>query len=454
MSEQLRLLDEHRRKLFATTAVGGRWEVYYSGYDSGMDRCLAHQIWDNGIDDDGIRMLSAGGGYRLNTPEPGLLTVDRSFPDPLGREKGLGSVLSRRDEVLRPEDGFTGEARLQLHAPSGEDAVQLYYRDARGWCFGLHLSPDKVRGGGYGTRSGVVQERAFDTTSAFHTYRMVVQPNATRWSLYIDGKFVFEAEATPYRVTSLHIEDKHPTVIVGGEKGSKTTHLTLDYVGYRRGAYAPGVAMPPALPRFPHPLPAPLPRERWQSWRDATVQRFPTHAPEPALPFVFQSAKPAYNTYAATLAPAVNKGDYTVEFALTVDKACEPRGFSGYVRDLMGTWGILWSPDKVELTVGAKHVGWYKDVAIGIRRVMMNTTDRAHKYRVVRPAGSMYCHLYIDDNPVPALYDQHLDASCSDKFLGVPTPALVWGDTLNNWGKGHVTIHDIRWTDTAYAPAR
>jgi hypothetical protein len=198
-------------------------------------------------------------------------------------------------------------------------------------------------------------------------------------------------------------------------------------------------------------MPPPLPRERWRGWNDAVVHCYPGHLERPVLPFIFKSARPAYNTYLASLdPPVVNKGDYTVEWDLTVDAECEPRGFSSYIRDGMGTLGILWSPDKVELSVGVKNVGYYKDIPIGIRRFNLDATQR-HTYRIVRPANSFYAHLYIDCNPTPALYDQHLDASMGHFFDAGP-PSLLWGDTLNNWGKGHVTIHDLRWSNSAFAP--
>ena len=444
----LDLILQNRDRLFAKPGHP-YWEVFWNGYDTPADRCPTWGIWDNPIDDDGMAIFAAGGGYLLNTP-PGMMTVDRS--DPAWRDYPVGSVVSKRDEFLRPEDGFTIEVRVKLHKPTAENGFQIYYRDLNGTCYGLHLSPDKVRGGGYGTRSGPVIEIPFGTMDAFHTYRMVVPPNSRTWKAYINGKFVFQAEANDFRVTSLHIDDVYPTVIVGGEKGNNTTHFTIDYIGYRRGTFPPGPVVPLPRTRKPHPLPPPLPREQWFSWNDAVVHCYPSHIPRPILPFVFKSARPAYNTYVASLDPPVkSKGDYTVEWTVMVESDCEPRGFSSYIRDGMGTLGILWSPDKVELSLGVKNVGWYKDIPIGIRRVPMVTTDRPHKYRIVRPANSLYAHLYIDDKPIPSLYDQHLDASIGQLF-DAPMPSLLWGDTLNNWGKGHVTIHGLRWSNTAFAP--
>jgi hypothetical protein len=441
-------VEDNRALLFSRT--WGDWEIYYNGYDTPADRCPTWAIWDNPIDDDGPQIYECGGGFRLNTPAPGILSIDRSVPDPLERDRGLGSVISRRDEYLKPADGLTLDFRVRVRPPTEPSGVVAYYRNADSTCYGLHLAQDAIRGGGYGRWEHQHPPKPFNTTDAFHTYRMVVHGAGPELSCYIDGKYAFDAKANIFRVTSLPEHDKYPTIIIGGEKGNKTTSYELDFVRYRRGVFAPGQEKGvPVLARTPHPMPLAPPREC--CWNDAAVHCYPGHLERPVLPFVFQSARPAYNTYVASLDPPVtDKGDYTVEWDLTVDAECEPRGFSSYIRDGMGTLGILWSPDKVELAVGVKNVGYYKDIPIGIRRFNLDATQR-HKYRIVRPANSFYAHLYIDGNPTPALYDQHLDASMGNFFDAGP-PSLLWGDTLNNWGKGYVTIHDLRWSNSAFAP--
>ena len=57
------------------------WEVYYGGHDTAADGVPTSAVWDNPIDDDGAKFLERGGGFRLNTPKPGILSVDRSFED-------------------------------------------------------------------------------------------------------------------------------------------------------------------------------------------------------------------------------------------------------------------------------------------------------------------------------------------------------------------------------------
>jgi hypothetical protein len=444
-------LDDDRAKSFATT--WGPWAVAWDGRNSPAD-VPPHAVADNCCDDDGVDVLNSGGGFRFGGTELGL-SVNRSHPDPQGRTHPVGSVISKRDEYLKPEDGLTLQVRVQVLPPTridpdnGHAGFVIYYRNGAGTVYGLHIATDAVRGGGYGRWEHQGPARPFNATDGIHIYQMVIPGAGPEWSCYLDGKHAFDAVGNSYQVTSLHADDKHPTIIIGGEKGNRTTRYERMTYRYTPGAYPPRSVMPAPPVRKPPPLPPPPPREC--CWNDAVVHCYPAHLERPVLPFVFKSARPAYNTYLTSLNPPVtNKGDYTVGWDLTVDAECEPRGFSSYIRDGMGTLGILWSPDKVELSVGVKNVGYYTDIPIGIRRFNLDATQR-HTYRIVRPANSFYAHLYIDGNPTPALYDQHLDASMGNFFDAGP-PSLLWGDTLNNWGRGYVTIHDLRWSNSAFAP--
>jgi hypothetical protein len=201
------------------------------------------------------------------------------------------------------------------------------------------------------------------------------------------------------------------------------------------------------------PLPANS-TENWTTFPSATlgtsISWWPLgELPPTTGPYEFISGTTRRRT-AAIGTGLPNKGAITIEARIKVMHMDE-RGFSMYLRDHMGTLGFLLSPDKVELAVGIKNTGYYRDIPIGMRRALLDTTDDYHIYRIVRPANSYYAYLYIDNNPIPSLYDQHLDASQSG-LLGQPPPTIEFGDTLNNWGKAHVMIDYIRWTYTAYAP--
>lgn len=110
---------------------------------------------------------------------------------------------------------------------------------------------------------------------------------------------------------------------------------------------------------------------------------------------------------------------------------------------------LVFSKDKVELPLGIKNVG-YKD--IGYQAAKMNTTNQFHTYRIVRQAQQMYSHLYIDNNPVPILFDQHLEAT-GGVAISEQASAIEFGHMFNpGIGKGHVLIDYIRWSPTAFAP--
>jgi hypothetical protein len=449
-------LNLHRKALFATT--WGDWEWQWGGYDSPADRVPTWAIADNGMDDDGPDVLAAGGGFRLNNDDGPGLAVDRSHPDPQGRTHPVGSVISRRDEYLRPEEGLTLEVSVRIRPPTqvspetGHAGFVILYRRSDGACFGIHLDQSAVRGGGYGRWVNQGPTKAFKTTDKVHKYRMAIKGIGLNWSCYIDGVHAFDAVANTYRVTSLRAEDKFPTIIIGGEKGNRTTSYTRMRARYRRGAFAPGAEIGvPHLPRVPHPLPI-IPQ--WRELVAAKVFHYPPSRPLSPLPTEWISAKPeSYRTTAVSLAPpCTDKGDLTVEWTLAVHPDCEWRGYLALLRDGMGSWSIYWSPDRVELGVGLKHTGWegYHDVPIGIRPVYLNALNE-HIYRFVRPANSYYAHLYIDDNQVPALFDQRGDAS-QGGLLDAAPPALRMGDTGNNFGKGRVMLKRLRWSNPAHAP--
>ncbi|HEY5924765.1 MAG TPA: hypothetical protein VIV11_23960 [Kofleriaceae bacterium] len=480
-AQRLSTLEAHRKELWGYTA--GDWEIWYNGYDSPADRVRTAFVWDNPIDDDGVPDYPLRRGFQLNTiiengvfkPAPGYLSINRNtecttiLPTELMSPcKPLGSVISRRDEVLRKSDGFTLELGVKIHPPTAplglnDNSFNAYYRMDDGTVIGLFLSQTELGAGGYSQhRLGFApgNKIPFDTTKAYNIYRLVQQPGSNTFAVYVNGVHKLNAVGSSalIPVTSVRSDDKFPMVIIGGEKGSTTTAFTLDFVRYRRGAFAPGAPMTPARTRTPPKLPPPLPtgaHETWKSFPSATlgpaISWWPITEQAPTTrPYEFSSLKPARRT-AAIGTGLPNKGAITIEARIKVMPDSEHRGFSLYLRDHMGTLGFLLSPDKAELAVGIKNVGFYKDIPIGMRKALVDTTDGYHTYRIVRPANSFYAYLYIDNDPIPALYDQHLDASQSG-FFGQAAPAIVFGDTLNNWGKAHVMIDYIRWTYTAYAP--
>ena len=214
-------LEDNRKKLWGMTR--GPWEVWWNGEDTPADNCPTWAEWDNPIDDDGISVLSAGAGFRLNDPEKGFMTINRNLED-----KYKGSVISRRDEVLTTADGFTFEVGVQIHHPTQIGGWMMYYRRRDGYCFGIFLAPNFLGGGGYSQHRGLGFKpgttATFNTTSKQNIYRMVVPPNgAKKFKVYANGKLMFEAEGNTNVVTSVRPDEKAPYIIVGGEKGTKNS---------------------------------------------------------------------------------------------------------------------------------------------------------------------------------------------------------------------------------------
>jgi hypothetical protein len=155
--------------------------------------------------------------------------------------------------------------------------------------------------------------------------------------------------------------------------------------------------------------------------------------------------------YVSALPGIVGQGDLTIEARVRVMPDSEPRGFSIVVSDDIGTVVLFLAPDRAELALGIKNVG-HRD--IGIQTAMLDTTDAFHTYRLVRRAGQLYWHLYIDDDPIPRIADQHVDGSARLGFTPSETTMYLGVGHQFNPGTahGHVLIDHIRWAPTAWAP--
>jgi hypothetical protein len=471
---QMSQLNLNRYWSWVTTF--GPWEVFYDGTGTAVDGVPMSHAWDNPVDDDGLEYHNAGHGFRFDTPSPGFLTVDRLFDyDPSLQCEGSqctpkGSVISKRDEFLRRDAGFTLEYRVKLFPDSHYRAFNAYYGMERespqnaGTVIGIFLSPGALEAGGFRTPNATRPD-PLDATS-FNTFRIVQQPGQSDFNVYVNNSPVpLHAIGNSSPVSSLANHDD-PYVIIGGESADKDelAHFTLDYVGYRRGAYPPGASMPAPRIRMPSPLPPSLPAQVQENFHPGLDGTF--------LPEVIQTGVPppvfgrhvgtangltllsggtldhnASETIEIKPVPGlVNKGDVTIEARIKVMSGSQSRSFSIIHSDHMGTVRLVFSPDKVETALGEKNFG-YRD--IGYQAKAMDTTDDFHVYRLVRQARQMYWHLYVDNSPVPAIVDQHVDGSTrGELFIGMGH-AHRSGDNEN---EGRVLIDYVRWAPSAYAP--
>ncbi|MBY0314486.1 MAG: hypothetical protein K2Q26_03135 [Bdellovibrionales bacterium] len=463
-------LNLNRYDLWNRTA--GIWESWYDGVDTAADHATSPYIWDVPIDDDSLEDYEAGRGFRFNTPSQGFLTIDRAT-NPLDWHKG--GALWRRDEFLRMETGLTFEFRMKLQPNSGlnnggYDAFNFYYVMNDGSVIGLFISPGIIKAGGYGFPE---VSAPLDTVGDFNTYRVVQLPGEARFHVYVNDS------ATPiltasgnarFRPNTLSNQD-YPIFILGGESAYRV-HFILDYARYRRGAYPPGSSFPMAERRAPVLLPTPLPPDKSENFIPAGFDAVQFVKDPYGIFGSFSSEaggcqreawtisadkKMVYNAVNGSPATCllrsvpslIGRGDVTLEVRLKVMKDSENRGFSIFHIDETGTMGMVFSPGRVELPLGIKNVG-YRDV--GYQSATIDATNGYHIYRLVRAAGQLYAHLYIDNNPVPILYDQHLEAT-GGMALNQEVAAIEFGHMLNpGRGRGHVLIDYIRWAPTAYAP--
>jgi hypothetical protein len=459
----------------------GDWEVWYDGAGTPADAVPMAFVWDNPIDDDGLAEYQNGFGFRFDTlgdsANPGFVTIDRATNE---TQRHKGASFHRRDEFLRRAFGFTLEFRAKLFLNSGyypetntyEDSFNAYYQMEDGTTIGLFLTPYTLKAGGYNApRLGSVPTVNMDTT-VFNTYRIVQYPGSSHFYVYVNDnpQPILEADGNQYPIGSWTNHDD-PIVIVGGESVSRS-HFTLDYVRYRRGAYPPGAAMSAPLSRSPSALPEPLPSTMTEGWV-ANAGAFSAQGFAYDAYGIFHSLSGSplsgctqgwtqesngtlgYHGNSETcmirqVPGLVGKGDVTIEARLKVLPTSQPRGFSFSLSDQMGTVSVMFSPTKVETGLGFKNVGW-RD--IGIQAAPMNTTDDFHVYRLVRRAHQLYAHLYVDDNPIPAIFDQHIEASTN--MTETPTGVYLGFGAVHRPGptlQGEVQIDYIRWAPTAFAP--
>ena len=130
----------------------------------------------------------------------------------------------------------------------------------------------------------------------------------------------------------------------------------------------------------------------------------------------------------------------------------DKRGFTLQLADSLGSVAVSLSPDGIESHFGTKPDAFQKHV--------VDLTNAFHTIRLVRPAMSNYAHVYLDNDPVPILVDQKIDAQRIAPPNYAP-PRIRFGSFANgpNFntpevtpGKTHLLIDYIRWRSGATAP--
>jgi hypothetical protein len=389
--------------------------------------------------------------------------VDR-VTDPADHHK-TGNMWIR-DPVLSNEAGITLEVRVRIEPNSMSDSFSITYLDELG-SWGVHLSPDRVKAGAL-AQGGTGNVVAFDTTNDFHLYRVVMPPNTLHLSVYVDNSPVPLVTGTGTGAAAVGSADRlaYPRVLVGDNSNNTiyNAHYVLDFIRYRRGVTAPGEAPGPLSDRLFPPLPPPA--DENESWTPGfegdALPALPEWVPGGSLSrwTLHGDGTIELNTLAGAAnarndAPTgwPNLEAVTIEARIKVYDDSEDGAFNLWANDTLGGTSLNLSPDRAELSHGGKPAGRAP--------YLMDTTDGFHVYRIVREAldpfenpirlgREMYWHLFIDDNPVPAVAWQH----CVGWSLAYSR--IVFGDFAYPIPDNgcHVRIDYIRWHEGASAPAR
>ncbi len=476
------------------------WEVVYDGVDTPGDNVPGPFMWDNPIDDDWFDPLLFGENvfldqFRLNTPGRGLLTVDRNY-----LATGKTGSLFRRDEYLAPSFtralfGITLEVRVKLMAKSQPDSFFINYVGSDctisvslSGATALSSVGTIASGSIYGNHSGHI---AFDTTSDFVTLRLVRGPQFKTFSVYV------VAYASPDAIKPAQFQKLHdgtcdsgfkvgsapginfPYVQVGDNSNDagKNASYILDFVRYRRDAILPEDPLQSLQSRTPPALPDPPVGNDENSFLYGFFGDVPVDSPEakflmgqsvivggPTTSFKPSGLQGVIQLQTGNNGHAdieigkpfglVDQGGFTIEARLKALPDHGQRGFRISFLDQLGSVSMFISADRVETALGTKPAGFQSH--------RMDTTDGFHIYRIVRKAGELYAHLYVDNDPVPVIVDQHLSAETESRgfdanpilsfggFRIYPEPFVLPVKTTS----ANILIDYIRWHSSSHAPSK
>ena len=437
-----------RSRLWATEYNG--WEVAYEGIGAPSDGAPSHLAWDNPMADDWNQPELFRRSFKFNSPSRGFLAINRTWnPD----DSRKTSNFWRRDEFLTDAAGLTMEMRAIVHGSSDKDALFFGYQNEKSSASAL-ISPKSVRLAPFTIRPGYGVRADFNTTGTYRIYRLVKYPSSRTVELYIDGERVLSWEATTaQRSDGSRPGYDFPFVLVGDNSSDEdfNANVTIDYVRYRRGAFPPGTPLGPVARRTPPALPrVATARETHVTIRgDDIPDTGPYHLRGRMIAWKeledgileLDTSDARSNVYVDGDLPGLkSKGNVTIEMRVKLLPDAGARGFTLAYGDGIGNLSLTLSPRKIEGFIGAKPAG-FKSYAV-------NLTDDFHTIRIVRPAMSLYYHVYIDDNPVPILADLHVGGNRPPgKFLHFGT--LGYPD-MN--AKTHILIDFIRWRQGATAP--
>jgi len=460
-TERSACIKANRTAAWATNYSG--WEVLFDGTGMPGDNVPSHLAWDNPVDDDwddNARVRTES--IMFNSPSTGFMTIDR-VSNLLDRKKT--GHIRRTDEFLTDAAGLTMEFRMKVLPQSTTDGISAQFANDK-HSIALYLSPNQLKLAPITPLGSAGVSIPFNTTKDFHTYRLVKYPNSSQVRLYVDNATspILTADAATTNTTGPKaVLADFPYVLIGdGSPGNGVIYdgaYTLDYARYRRGAFLPGSALT-AILRTPPALPAPV--TGTETFHEGvTGSALPTVPPferrgsasawslldDGTMSLKTEAGKTADYLIKAPKA-LTSKGPMTLEMRFKMLPDAGHRGFSLQLLDELGTVAVSLSKDRVESHLGTKPAAYQTH--------MTDLTDGFHTLRLVRPANSNYAYVYLDNDPIPVLVDQKIDAT---RLLPPNVPRIRFGtyhDPRNNAPEAQhgtdIVIDYIRWRADAAAP--
>ncbi len=476
-SQDSQTFINERSAMWNYTFDGGLWHNVFDGSDTPSDNVPNPFRWDIGGPDDWNYMANTGkplfsASQRLNYPSRGFMDVDTYDVGYRAIDKLETGNFWIRDPLLDSavDKGMTVEMRVKLYEQTDKDGFIVSFVGEKGRAqWRVSLTPTwNSRIGTVRVGTGDVDDnvftRDFGGGSKFHTIRITQsnkQGSAYRMHVYIDGVEAGYAMAPTQNSLSQELQTyyKYPQLLIGDASNApdKNAAYVIDYVKYRLGSFAPSQRLTPVQqkPTIPS-LPISASISEAFSGMINSVQGFngALYGGQGVVAGSLPNTT-LWNDASSHMVCSPSGTTGTSGITLEVKARVKPNSDSNawvvsYLSQF-GTVTLSLSPDGITMSSGTLGVGFdtYKT----------DLTDKFHKIRLVLPKESIYAYVYLDDNPIPVIYDYHIGGDVAPYVCGFDGSKLYsrlfFGSNLGfpvPNAKPDVEVEYVRWNGTPRAP--
>ena len=345
-------------------------------------------------------------------------------------------------------DGFTVEARLKITACTGANGAICLEASADRSTINARLNffLDRI------VWNGTVLTN-LDTT-AWHTYRIAREPNATVHSIWVDGVLVGEDVGNGFSISSVLYR-----LLLGSPGSGWTGKAEVAWLRFHKGAFAPPVpndkSRRKASTDFPNKYEmddsdnasVPVSSATTSAWK-GNVSAGASVSKSGGILSVATGGKTAWwdTADAVWKTHVVATNAYTVEFRMQV-MGCTLAGADRAVNVSVGSPGTVGN-----MFIGTNSVQWCLSTSSGGNYLTLDTSDNTDKMHIFRIAyeGGASRHGYMVWRDGVAIGEWLVDCTNLRNYSGNALGIVRFGKAggLND---GSYSLDYIRWdTDTAW----